>query len=119
MLTQSCFCVAELRERVSVQAHHTLKESTKMVATALPSIHDGKLMIRGKVVLTEVPSNIVVSQASDDSAFLGATSACESSRHVFNLGVLKLVSFIFSVKVFSVMWLYWLDNDVSLSLKPT
>ncbi|CAM8917540.1 unnamed protein product [Rhodiola kirilowii] len=60
-----------------------------MVATALPSIHDGKLMIRGKVVLTEVPSNIVVSQASDDSAFLGATSACESSRHVFNLGVLK------------------------------
>lgn len=64
-----------------------------MTATSLPRIRNGKLIVRGKVVLTEVPSNIMVSQASDDSAFLGATSTCESSRHVFNLGVLRLVSF--------------------------
>uniref|UniRef100_A0A7N0VEP6 galactinol--sucrose galactosyltransferase n=1 Tax=Kalanchoe fedtschenkoi TaxID=63787 RepID=A0A7N0VEP6_KALFE len=60
-----------------------------MTVAALPSIHDGKLLIRDKVVLNGVPSNVVVSQASEDSAFLGATSTSENSRHVFNLGILE------------------------------
>ncbi|XWS47860.1 hypothetical protein CRYUN_Cryun13aG0021700 [Craigia yunnanensis] len=60
-----------------------------MTITATPFVKDGCLMVRGKVVLTEVPNNIIVSQASSGSAFLGATSAIPNSRHVFTLGVLE------------------------------
>ena len=48
------------------------------------------LMVRGKVVFNEVPQNVVVSLASlDSSAFIGATSTTQSSRHVFSLGFLE------------------------------
>ncbi|KAF5957367.1 hypothetical protein HYC85_004592 [Camellia sinensis] len=61
----------------------------KMTITAAPIVRDGCLMVRGKVVLTGVPTNVVVSPATSGSAaFLGATSTSLSSRHVFNLGVL-------------------------------
>ncbi|KAE8730905.1 putative galactinol--sucrose galactosyltransferase 2 [Hibiscus syriacus] len=60
-----------------------------MTITAAPCVKDGRLMVRGKVVLTEVPSNIIVSQGISGSAFLGSTSAIPSSRHVFNLGILQ------------------------------
>lgn len=61
-----------------------------MTITATPCVKDGCLLVRGKVVLTEVPNNIVVSQGSSaGSAFLGATSAIPNSRHVFTLGVLE------------------------------
>ena len=61
-----------------------------MTITATPSIKDGCLMVRGEVVLTGVPENVVVSQVgSEGSAFLGATSTTPSSRHVFSLGVLE------------------------------
>ncbi|KAK4402491.1 putative galactinol--sucrose galactosyltransferase 2 [Sesamum angolense] len=46
-------------------------------------------MVRGKVVLTGVPDNVVVSPTSAGSAFIGANSTTLSSRHVFNLGVLE------------------------------
>ncbi|KAI8018053.1 putative galactinol--sucrose galactosyltransferase 2 [Camellia lanceoleosa] len=60
-----------------------------MTITAAPIVRDGCLMVRGKVVLTGVPANVVVSPATSGSAaFLGATSTSLSSRHVFNLGVL-------------------------------
>ncbi|KAK0601411.1 hypothetical protein LWI29_024047 [Acer saccharum] len=56
---------------------------------ALPCIKDSCLMVRGKVVFTQVPQNVVVSPASSDSsAFIGATSTTQSSRHVFSLGFL-------------------------------
>ena len=60
-----------------------------MTITAVPTIKDGSLMVRGKVVLTKVPQNVVVSSLSKGSAFIGATSAFPSSRHVFSLGILK------------------------------
>ncbi|XP_022729354.1 probable galactinol--sucrose galactosyltransferase 2 [Durio zibethinus] len=60
-----------------------------MTITATPCVKDGCLMVRGKVVLTEVPKNIIISQASSGSAFLGATSSFPNSRHVFTLGVLE------------------------------
>ncbi|XVE56686.1 hypothetical protein DITRI_Ditri04bG0030600 [Diplodiscus trichospermus] len=60
-----------------------------MTITATPCVKDGCLMVRGKVVLTEVPKNIIVSQGSSGSAFLGATSAFPISHHVFTLGVLE------------------------------
>ncbi|KAK1559027.1 hypothetical protein Q3G72_009712 [Acer saccharum] len=60
-----------------------------MTITALPCIKDSCLMVRGKVVFTQVPQNVVVSPASSDSsAFIGATSTTQSSRHVFSLGFL-------------------------------
>lgn len=57
-----------------------------MTVTAKATIiKDGCLMVRGNVVLTGVPQNVVVSPSS----FIGATSAVPpGSRHVFTLGVL-------------------------------
>ncbi|WJX33145.1 galactinol--sucrose galactosyltransferase [Trifolium repens] len=60
-----------------------------MTITVLPTIKDDCLMIRGNVILTRVPENIVVSPVSTASAFLGATSPIPSSRHVFTLGILR------------------------------
>ncbi|KAK1559322.1 hypothetical protein Q3G72_013278 [Acer saccharum] len=62
-----------------------------MTITASPCIKDSCLMVRGKVVFTQVPQNVVVSPASSDSfAFIGATSTTQSSRHVFSLGFLDM-----------------------------
>ncbi|XP_011086999.1 probable galactinol--sucrose galactosyltransferase 2 [Sesamum indicum] len=60
-----------------------------MTISAVPVIKNGCLMVRGKVVLTGVPENVVVSPASAGSAFIGANSTTLSSHHVFNLGVLE------------------------------
>ncbi|KAK0602914.1 hypothetical protein LWI29_038218 [Acer saccharum] len=61
-----------------------------MTITASPCIKDSCLMVRGNVVFTQVPQNVVVSPASSDSsAFIGATSTTQSSRHVFSLGFLE------------------------------
>ncbi|XP_043704808.1 probable galactinol--sucrose galactosyltransferase 2 isoform X1 [Telopea speciosissima] len=60
-----------------------------MTITAIPTITDGRLTVRGKVVLDGVPDNVVVSPASSGSAFIGATSTTETSLHVFTLGVLE------------------------------
>lgn len=63
-----------------------------MTVTALPVIKNGCLMVRGKVVLTGVPENVVISPSSSGSAFVGATSTASSSHHVFNLGTLEYVT---------------------------
>lgn len=61
-----------------------------MTITATPSVEDGCLMVGGKVVLTRVPENVVVSPVSSGrAAFMGATSSTPSSLHVFSLGVLE------------------------------
>ncbi|KZV41917.1 hypothetical protein F511_11339 [Dorcoceras hygrometricum] len=60
-----------------------------MTIGAVPVIKNGCLMFRGKVILTGVPGNVVISPASSGSAFLGVTSSSASSRHVFSLGVLE------------------------------
>ncbi|KAH6819970.1 hypothetical protein C2S53_018129 [Perilla frutescens var. hirtella] len=64
-----------------------------MTITAVPVIKNGCLMVRGKVVLTQVPDNVVVSPASSGSAFVGASSNTSSSCHVFNLGILENCKF--------------------------
>ncbi|KAL0417259.1 UNVERIFIED_CONTAM: putative galactinol--sucrose galactosyltransferase 2 [Sesamum latifolium] len=64
-----------------------------MTITAVPVIKNGCLMVRGKVVLTGVPGNVVISPASAGSAFVGASSTSSSSRHVFSLGVLENCKF--------------------------
>ncbi|CAJ2644507.1 unnamed protein product [Trifolium pratense] len=62
-----------------------------MTITVVPTLKDDCLMIRGNVILTRVPENIVVSPISTASAFLSAsaTSPISSSRHVFTLGTLR------------------------------
>lgn len=61
----------------------------EMTITATPSVEEGCLMVRGKVVLTGVPENVVVSPVGSEAAFMGATSTTPNSRHVFSLGVLE------------------------------
>ncbi|XP_059442460.1 probable galactinol--sucrose galactosyltransferase 2 [Corylus avellana] len=73
-----------------------------MTITATPSVKEGCLLVRGKVVSTGVPENVVVSPVGSGAAFIGATSTTPSSRHVFSLGVLgegyKFLS-LFRVKI--------------------
>uniref|UniRef100_A0A0R0JIG4 galactinol--sucrose galactosyltransferase n=1 Tax=Glycine max TaxID=3847 RepID=A0A0R0JIG4_SOYBN len=62
-----------------------------MTITAAPTVKDRCLEVRGKVILTHVTGNIVVSPVvGTESAFLGATSTVSSSRHVFDLGILQV-----------------------------
>ncbi|KAJ6688266.1 hypothetical protein OIU74_016893 [Salix koriyanagi] len=75
-----------------------------MTIKATPVIKDGCLMVRGKVVLTRVPQNILVSPASNDSAFFGATDPTPSSRHVFKLGVLEKYRFLCLFR-FKIWWM--------------
>ncbi|KAL3642290.1 hypothetical protein CASFOL_013105 [Castilleja foliolosa] len=72
-----------------------------MTITAVPVIKNDRLMVRGKVVLTDVPENVFVSPASSGSAFIGANSTISNSHHVFNLGVLENCKFmcLFSAKI--------------------
>lgn len=61
-----------------------------MTITATPSVKDGCLMVGGKVVLTGVSKNVVVSPVSSRrAAFMDATSSTPSALHVFSLGVLE------------------------------
>lgn len=67
--------------------------SSPTAITATPAIRDGRLLVRGKAILSEVPDNVSLSPIGASSAFLGADSAsAPSSRHVFTLGVLESVS---------------------------
>ncbi|XXG88821.1 hypothetical protein AAC387_Pa12g0979 [Persea americana] len=59
-----------------------------MTLSATPIVKEQCLTVLGKVVLTGVPANVVVSPATRGSAFVGATSSEESSRHVFTMGLL-------------------------------
>ncbi|KAI8529106.1 hypothetical protein RHMOL_Rhmol12G0200300 [Rhododendron molle] len=65
-----------------------------MTITATPVVKDGCLMVRGKVVLTRVPPNVVISPASGGSAFIGASLKNLSSYHVCSLGVLEGYKFV-------------------------
>ncbi|PIN27052.1 Galactinol--sucrose galactosyltransferase [Handroanthus impetiginosus] len=85
-------------ENFSATASDPLKREDKMTVTAAPCIKDGSLMVNGKVVLTDVPSNVAVYPVtgglpSSSAAFLGASSGIPSSRHVFSLGVLRELRF--------------------------
>lgn len=60
-----------------------------MTITAVPSITNGCLMVRGKVISKGIPENIVITPGKSGSAYLGATSESSTSRHVFSLGVLE------------------------------
>ncbi|KAG8638751.1 probable galactinol--sucrose galactosyltransferase 2 [Manihot esculenta] len=82
-----------------------------MTITAAPSVQNGCLMVRGKVLLTQVPENVNISAATCDSAFVGAVSSTPSSRHVFSLGVLEGYRFLclFRVKI------WWMTPRVGKS----
>ncbi|XP_061366080.1 probable galactinol--sucrose galactosyltransferase 2 [Gastrolobium bilobum] len=60
-----------------------------MTISSVPSIRDGCITVRGKAVLTSVPSNVTITPISSEGAFLGACSQTSSSLHTFCLGILK------------------------------
>ncbi|EXB94449.1 hypothetical protein L484_018950 [Morus notabilis] len=75
-----------------------------MTITATPSVENGCLIVRGRVVLTGVPQNVVVLPLTGSSAFVGANSSFPSSRHVFSLGTLKGFKFL-SLFKFKIWWM--------------
>ncbi|KAF7804085.1 putative galactinol--sucrose galactosyltransferase 2 [Senna tora] len=60
-----------------------------MTVTPKICVNDGKLMVHGKTILSEVPQNIVLSPAPASGAFVGATSSHTKSLHVFPMGLLQ------------------------------
>ncbi|XVF75136.1 hypothetical protein PTKIN_Ptkin13bG0163500 [Pterospermum kingtungense] len=74
------------------------------VLTTSPLLKDGNLIVNGDEALKDVPGNIVVSPLTDTSAFVGATSSDNSSRHVFKLGVIKDVRFLCLFR-FKIWWM--------------
>lgn len=69
-----------------------------MTISVVPVVENGSLIVRGKVVLNQVPHNINVTPVSHEAAFIGASSDYSSSHLVFSLGVLKWVLFLCSFK---------------------
>ncbi|XP_057548850.1 probable galactinol--sucrose galactosyltransferase 2 [Amaranthus tricolor] len=68
------------------------------------TVEDACLLVNGKVILTGVPQNVVVSPGSFGSAFVGASSTAPSYRHVFSLGVLQEYNFL-SLFRFKIWWM--------------
>ncbi|KAL9266268.1 putative galactinol--sucrose galactosyltransferase 2, partial [Drosera capensis] len=81
-------------------------QTAAMTIGAKPLVKDGSLLVNGKVVLTGVPGNIVVSpvQSSDQSVFVGAKFDVAADRHVSTLGVLKGYNFL-SLYRFKIWWM--------------
>ncbi|KAI3909117.1 hypothetical protein MKW92_044812 [Papaver armeniacum] len=77
----------------------------EMTIMATPIIKDGDLSVKGKVLLTSVPSNIIISPAGSGSAFIGATSATPRCRHVFSLGVLQQKHRLLCLYRFKIWWM--------------
>lgn len=66
-------------------------------------LEDGNLVVRGKTILSQVPHNIELTPASvEDGAFVGATSSCSKSLHVFPMGVFECI-------VYSNLLITWLS----------
>ena len=60
-----------------------------MTTPAVPSNQNGCLTVRGRVILTHVPENVIVSPVSHEAAFVGASSETPSARLLFQLGFLE------------------------------
>ena len=71
----------------------------KMTVTPKISVNDGNLVIHGKTILTGVPDNVVLTPGSGlgllAGAFVGATASHSKSLHVFPIGVLEGLRFMF------------------------
>ncbi|KAL3748129.1 hypothetical protein ACJRO7_009370 [Eucalyptus globulus] len=67
-------------------------------------IRDGCLKVGDEVVLSRVAPNITLTTLKDGAAFVGATSRSSSSRHVFNIGVLRGHRFL-SLFRFKLWWM--------------
>ncbi|XP_051150381.1 probable galactinol--sucrose galactosyltransferase 6 isoform X2 [Andrographis paniculata] len=71
-------------------------------------IADGKLVVKNKTILTNVPENVVPTSASTtgpvDGVFLGAVFDQDSSRHVVSLGAFRDVRFLACFR-FKLWWM--------------
>ncbi|KAK7336568.1 hypothetical protein VNO77_17113 [Canavalia gladiata] len=96
----------------STRHHHHLKSLVvkcwKMTVTPKICVHDGKLVVHGKTILTGVPDNIVLSPGSGNGlltgAFVGATASHCKSLHVFPIGVLEGLRFMCCFR-FKLWWM--------------
>ncbi|KAL9235597.1 hypothetical protein vseg_010343 [Gypsophila vaccaria] len=75
------------------------------------------LSVNGKVVLTRIPDNVVVSPAPSGTAFLGASSLAPSSRLVFTLGTLQEFKFL-SLFRFKIWWMMPRVGTSASELRP-
>ncbi|KAL2338410.1 hypothetical protein Fmac_012856 [Flemingia macrophylla] len=66
-------------------------------------VSEGKLVVKGKTVLTGIPEN-VVQTATAEGVFVGAELEKEDSRHVVSLGTLKDVRFMACFR-FKLWWM--------------
>ncbi|XP_074294672.1 putative galactinol--sucrose galactosyltransferase 2 [Silene latifolia] len=80
-------------------------------------IEDDCLSVNGKVVLTEIPENVVFSPAPSGSVFLGASSPTPGSRLVFTLGALKGYKFL-SLFRFKIWWMMPRIGTSASDLRP-
>ncbi|GBG64278.1 hypothetical protein CBR_g41198 [Chara braunii] len=98
--------------RPLVHSEEGLEEMAAGIFTGeLPSpmaIVDGKLMVHGTSILTEVPNNVIISPDETmwgaTGAFLGAEFDSSSSRHVVSLGVLRDLRFVCCFR-FKLWWM--------------
>ncbi|KAJ8431417.1 hypothetical protein Cgig2_004449 [Carnegiea gigantea] len=75
-----------------------------MTGTPVIQLQNGRLLVNGDVVFTNVPENVVVSPAPSGAAFVGASSPTPSSRHVFSLGVFQGINFV-SLFRYKIWWM--------------
>ncbi|TVU40062.1 hypothetical protein EJB05_13510 [Eragrostis curvula] len=86
-----------------------------MTVTPLITVSDGRLAVRGRTVLTGVPDNVTVANASGaglvEGAFIGADAGEDKSIHVFTLGTLRDCRFLclFRFK------LWWMTQRMGVS----
>ncbi|XP_074287624.1 putative galactinol--sucrose galactosyltransferase 2 [Silene latifolia] len=83
------------------------KTHSSMTITSIPSsiTEDGRLLVNGTAIFTQVSQNVVVSPLPCGSAaFVGAASPTASSRHVFSLGVFQGFNFV-SLFRYKIWWM--------------
>lgn len=85
-----------------------------MTITPAVRISDGKLVVKDRTILTDVPENVVATSGSDSSpvegVFLGAVFNEKSSRHVVPLGTLREVRFMACFR-FKLWWMSQMMGD--------
>ncbi|XP_019184720.1 PREDICTED: probable galactinol--sucrose galactosyltransferase 6 isoform X2 [Ipomoea nil] len=90
------------------------KLESAMTITPAVRISDGKLVVEDRVILTNVPENVVVTSGSDsgpvEGMFVGAVFDEKSSRHVVSLGTLREVRFMACFR-FKLWWMSQMMGD--------
>lgn len=77
------------RQRLGSVRRSCRKWKDFMFLGVRPVLKEGVIGVNGNDVVRDVPDNISVTPLTYSSAYLGATSTVEASRHVFKLGSIR------------------------------